>query len=291
MLNHPILCDAFERGDFGRARQHIQLWLDSAKGADFSPLDLSFLSKFAWHTNDWQLRNLAIAHTAGWNQTPQDSIDTREGVCLTYFHIGMAFPEDRTTALEWFDRALAAVPDFLPATVEREILVRGLNRDEQMNALGEELPQLAWRYELAASQLGLPPRMTSAPRPDGPRVGVAIRGKADSRTPALMRWYRWAIGDRPLSICTWDDTDPAVLAALRETCDDVILIPDPEDPGFQNRARQIGLAQTVLAASARRCDLVLMTRTDIVLFRPQLLEGLESLWQQYPIADTRLRGR
>ena len=291
MLNHYALCDAIERGDFRWAREHIQHWLDDTKGADFSPLQLSFLSKFAWHTRDWQMRDLAIAHTADWTLKPNDSIDMREGVGLTYFHIGMAFLPDRTRAFEWLNRALEAIPDLLPAMVERDFILRDLDRNATMHALGEELPHMAWRYELAASELGLPSRGASPPRPDGLRIGIAIRGKADARTPALMRWYRWAIGERPLSICTWDDTDPTIVAELRAVCDEVILIPDPEDPGFQNRARQIGLAQAALAANADRCDLILMTRTDIVLFRPQLLDALEILWQQYPIADSRLRGR
>ena len=177
-----------------------------------------------------------------------------------------------------------------PAWIEHNMITRGLDRNAIMGSLGEDLPYPAWHYELAAAELGFPPDVDTSPQSGKSKGGVGVRGRCDDRTPALMRLYRRAIGTNPLLICTWDHTDPAILTELRNICDEVILIPDLEDPGFRNRARQINLAQALLNACAQSCEMTLMTRTDIALFRPNILTALTALWHQYPTRDDRVHG-
>lgn len=291
MLNRHAAAQAIQRRDFRRALELINLWQDNPGHEGFSPLSMCYAAQYAALAKDVAIRDLAIHHAENWKLSQQDGYDYREGIALTFLYIGLAFLPDHDAATEWLDRALAAVPGLFPATIEREIIRRDLNRDRLFAALGDALPHHAWQYEVAASELGLPTFVTTRPGLDTPAAAVGIRGRCDEHTPALMRLYRRAIGQAPLLICTWDHTPRDILAALSDICDEVVLIPDVDEPGFQNRARQICLAQALLDACASRADLTLMTRTDIALFRPHLLDGLTTLWQQYPIEDDRLAGR
>lgn len=187
-----------------------------------------------------------------------------------------------------FSAALRLAPDFLPARVELELLGAAERRDGLFGALGADLPRQDWRYTLAASELGL----IAAPSSAAQRVAaICIRGLCTPHTPALVRLYRSLNPAARIFLATWSATPAALVEELR-TIAEVILVEDTDNPGVQNRNRQLLLARAVLAA-AREAGFshALLTRSDIALFQPDVLSQLLGLVRHFPVEPGRLLGR
>ncbi len=293
MIPRDVVLRAIRTHDFRESHGILRHWLQDDGGRPLSPLELTYLSSYALRARDMELRSVVHEHARRFAIGPHDGADYREGIALVFFQLGLSFLPDTIQMTEWLEKSLAAVPGFLPAAVELEIIRRGLNREATLRCLAEDVPVGAWQYDSVAAQLSLPGNANlAASNPDpGQVVGLALRGHCSDRTPALLRHYRRAIGDRPFYLSTWKHTDPAILHLARDLCDEVVLLPNVENPGRQNRVRQIVLSQAAVEAAAKKCDFLLLTRTDIAIFRHNFLDTLRAVWHWFPISDNNLRGR
>ena len=187
-----------------------------------------------------------------------------------------------------FAAALELAPDFLPACVELEALRAGHDRAALFAALGVTPRRRDWAYAVAASQLG------ATLGRDGPgreAAAICIRGLCTRETPALVRLYRSLNPQARIFVATWEATPSEIVNGLRQSAE-VILVGDTDNPGVQNRNRQILLARAVLGAARREgFSYALLTRTDIALFQPDVLSSLLNLHQAFPLKPGRLLGR
>lgn len=187
-----------------------------------------------------------------------------------------------------FAAALELAPDFLPARVELETLRGGHDRAALFSSLGMTPRRRDWAYAVAAAQLG------ATLGRDGPgqrAAAICIRGLCTPQTPALVRLYRALNPQARIFVATWEATPPEILEGLRLSAE-VILAADTDNPGVQNRNRQILLARAVLAAARREgFSYALLTRTDIALFQPDVLSSLINLHRAFPVKPGRLLGR
>jgi len=214
--------------------------------------------------------------------------ESYEAVLSAYHLAGLMRLPEPARATDHFEAALAMCPEFLPAKIELEILRSGRDRAKVFGALGVEAPRNDWAYKLAASELGLTPRPPPLGRPAG---AICLRGACTEHTPALVRLYRWLNPTTPIFVATWDDTAPDILAALKDNAQ-LVLAKDPETPGSQNKNRQIVLAKAALSA-VKNADIsyVLLLRTDIALFRREIIKNLEAIYRKFPVAPGVFMGR
>jgi hypothetical protein len=214
--------------------------------------------------------------------------EPHESVVTAHHLAGLMRLPDPPRAIAHFEAALSMTPDFLPAQIELEILRSGRDRARIFGALGVEPPRNDWAYRLAASELGLAPH---APEPDPPQGAICLRGLCTEHTPALVRLYRHLNPTTPIIVATWRDTPLEILQAISENAD-VALAPEPVAPGSQNKNRQIVLARAaLLTAQLANISHALLVRTDIALFRPEIIKNLESTYRSFPSPPGALSGR
>jgi hypothetical protein len=214
--------------------------------------------------------------------------ETHESVLAARHLAGLMRLPDRAHASAHFEAALAMTPTFVPAQIELEILRSGRDRQRIFGALGVETPRLDWAYRLAACELGqASPESDAAPS----KGAICLRGLCTEHTPALVRLYRWLNPKTPIIVATWKDTPLPILQAIGEHAQ-IALAPPPETPGSQNKNRQIVLARAaLLTAQHANMSHVLLTRTDIALFRPEILSNLDSTYRTFPVAPGAASGR
>jgi hypothetical protein len=214
--------------------------------------------------------------------------EPHESVLATYHLAGLMRLSEPARAATHFEAALAMAPAFLPARIELEILRSGRDRNQIFAALGVAPQRTDWGYMLAASQLGLAPTPTQRPPTHG---AICLRGLCTAHTLALVRLYRWLNPKTPIIVATWADTPNQILQAISESAE-VILAPDPETAGSQNKNRQIVLARAALL-TAKRADIshVLLARTDIAMFREEIISNLQSTYELFPVDSDIMAGR
>jgi hypothetical protein len=279
---------ALDAGDIAKARAVITA--KSAEGA-FDPNDMMDhmfrLAVAAADKNEAWLEEAeaCLARTAG-TWTPGGVSD--EVAVVSHHLAGVARLPDVVRARAHFAAALRIAPDFAPTLVEVAILDSGRSRDGVFNSLGVTLPRTAWRYRLAASEMGLP----SAPAGSGAKsTAICIRGLATPATPAVVRLMGALNPGVKIIVATWDHTPAAILEEIARSCE-LITESEPPKAGSQNKNRQIKLAIASLSAAARAgYNYVLLTRTDLALFRPGLAAALAELHRRFPIPANYLTGR
>jgi hypothetical protein len=187
-----------------------------------------------------------------------------------------------------FTAALELAPDFMPARVELEILRGGHDRAALFAGLGAIPPRRNWAYAAVAAQLGA---VLGRDGPGHKAAAICIRGLCTPETPAVVKLYRSLNPQTRIFVATWEATAPEIVAGLRQSAE-VILVGDTDNPGIQNRNRQILLARAVLGAARREgFSYALLTRTDIALFQPDVLSSLLNLHRAFPLKPGRLLGR
>lgn len=187
-----------------------------------------------------------------------------------------------------FAAALELAPDFMPARVELGVLQGGHDRDALFSCLGVTPGRQDRRYTIAAAQMGA---TLARAGPDSAPAAICIRGLCTPETPALIRLYLALNPEARIFVATWEATPPEIVQGLRQSAE-VILVGDTDNPGVQNRNRQLLLARAVLGAAQREgFSYALLTRTDIALFQPNILSSLLSLHRTFPVRPGRLLGR
>lgn len=187
-----------------------------------------------------------------------------------------------------FMAALELAPDFLPARVELEILRTGRDRERLFGALGAAPPREDWRYAVAAAELGAVLAPASAAQS---AAAICLRGLCTPETPALLRLYRALNPQARIFLATWEATAAGLLEELRRHAE-VTLVADTDNPGIQNRNRQLLLSQAVLrAAQAAGFSYALLARSDVALLQPDVLSQLFALHRGFPPPPGRLLGR
>ena len=212
----------------------------------------------------------------------------REATVAAHHLCGLMRLGEPALAAAHFAAALELAPDFLPARLEMEMLRAGRDRDALFASLGVTPRRQDWSYMVAAAQLGA---TLGRAGPGHAAAAICIRGLCTPETPAVIRLYRALNPQARIFLATWETTPPEILADLRQSAE-VILVGDIDNPGIQNRNRQILLARAVLEAAQRaRFSYALLTRTDIALFQPDVLSSLLSLHRAFPVKTGRLLGR
>jgi len=121
-----------------------------------------------------------------------------------------------------------------------------------------------------------------------PRAAVVMQGPPfaqDDFTLETLRLYARNMPGCQLILSTWDDTDPQVLAAVRDIGGTVVLSAKPDYPGLFNINMQlVSAAAGVRRAVADGAEWVLKTRTDQRLHAPDALPFLVALAQAFPVA-------
>lgn len=176
----------------------------------------------------------------------------------------MSGPRRRRLADRIFDRLLIRAVDW-------------------QNRRGQSFLTLHRRPRFAA-EIGTFPEPGIAPAP----VAVVMQGPlhdADDFTLETLRLYARQIPGAHLILSTWEDTDPARLAPIRDLGVTVLLNRKPAYAGLFNVNMQI----TTAAAGVRRAvddgaQWVMKTRTDQRLHAPDLLPFLVRLAQTFPVA-------
>lgn len=212
----------------------------------------------------------------------------REAAVVAHHLCGLMRGDAPDLAAAHFSAALALAPDFLPAQVELEILRNRRPRQALFAALGAPPPREDWRYLLAASELGLD---IGRGGPAQRAAAICLRGLCTPQTPALVRLYRALNPEARIIVATWEQTSAQILEALGSLAE-VVLVPDTDSPGVQNRNRQILLAQAALGAAQRAgLSYALLARADIALFQPDVLSQLLGLLRGLPVGPGRLLHR
>lgn len=109
------------------------------------------------------------------------------------------------------------------------------------------------------------------------RVGIVVRGRVEGAiTHHVCRQFAQDHPDAYLVVSTWKDTALEDIAALEKVCSEVLLLDPPEFPGVQHKNYQIRSAVEGLEACRKAgVERVLLTRTDLFLFAPDLLRTLD----------------
>ncbi|CAN7341740.1 hypothetical protein LJR219_001906 [Phenylobacterium sp. LjRoot219] len=286
---HFKAAEALAARDIAAARTH---YLSGAALGMFdqdNPRDHALRLAVAHHDgNQVWLAEAEASLARNRHRWPAGSVE-REATVAAHHLCGLMRLGEPQMAAGHFAAALELAAGFLPARVELEILRTGRDRQALFASLGAVPDRQDWRYALAASELGA----TLGPVSDGETAAAAIclRGLCTPETPALVRLYRALNPSARIFVATWEQTPPDLVAALRDSAE-VVLVPDTDRPGRQNRNRQLLLARAVLAAAQREGkSYVLLTRTDLALFQPGILSSLLALHRTFPVRPGRLFGR
>ena len=119
------------------------------------------------------------------------------------------------------------------------------------------------------------PAERKAPRQS--RLGIVVRGRVEGATTIqVCRQFAKDYPDAYLVASTWKSTAPEDVAALEKVCSEVLLLDTPALPGVQHKNYQIRSAVDGLAACRKAgVERVLLTRTDLFLFAPDLLRTFD----------------
>ena len=130
--------------------------------------------------------------------------------------------------------------------------------------------------------LAMLPTERRAPRKS--RYGIVVRGRVEgSMTIQVCQQFAKDYPDAYLVAATWNDTAPEYVAALEKVCSEVLLLDPPELPGVQHKNYQIRSAVEGMTACRKAgVERVLLTRTDLFLFAPDLLRTLDSYRENFP---------
>jgi hypothetical protein len=289
------LSEAIQAGDMGLARE-ICIRASAEEPPEFDqdrPIDHAM--RLAVAQADHNLAWLEEAEAFLATHAREDQIGEwqpgsvpHEAILAIRHLAGLIRLEDPPRAAAHFHAALALRPDFLPAKVELEILTSGRDRKHIFGALGVDAPRTDWGYMLAASELGMAP-LTQGGRP--PPGAICLRGLCTESTPALVRLYRWLNPTTPIIVATWPDTPPDILQAM-STWAHVVLAPPPKEAGSQNKNRQIVLARAaLLTAKQAGISHVLLVRTDISLFKIDIIKNLHSVYCSFQAEPAAKAGR
>ncbi|MCC5960674.1 MAG: hypothetical protein JJU08_15185 [Rhodobacteraceae bacterium] len=120
-----------------------------------------------------------------------------------------------------------------------------------------------------------------------PRAAVVMQGPpfmADDFTLETLRLYTRSMRDCQLILSTWDDTDPAFLAAARDLGVTVVLSRKPDYAGLFNINMQlVSAAAGVERAVQDGAEWVMKTRTDQRLYAPDVLPFLVAVAQGFAV--------
>jgi hypothetical protein len=110
------------------------------------------------------------------------------------------------------------------------------------------------------------------------RLGIVVRGRVEGTTTIqVCRQFAKDYPDAYLVASTWKDTAPEDVAALEKVCSEVLLLDTPELPGVQHKNYQIRSAAAGMEACRKAgVERVLLTRSDLFLFAPDLLRTFDS---------------
>jgi hypothetical protein len=284
------LAGALEAGDMDQARQ-ICIRVSTQAPVTFNqdgPFDHAMRLVVAKADNNLIWLEEAEAFLAASAGRWKADTEVHESVVTAYYLAGVMRLPDPRRAMAHFESALSMAPDFLPAKIELEILRSGRDRGRIFGALGVEAPRTPWAYKLAASELGMAPH---APIPAPPQGAICLRGLCTEHTPALVKLYRWLNPTTPIFVATWRDTPREILQAISENAH-VALAPEPEIAGSQNKNRQIVLARAaLLTAKFANISHALLVRTDMALFRAEIISNLESTYRSFPSPPSASSGR
>ncbi len=286
---HFKVAEAYAQGDFDEARRYcVEASPYPVLFDPDTPQDHALRLVTARRDGDraWLAEaEASLARNRG--RWPRGSVQ-HEAAVAAHHLCGLMRLAEPAQAAAHFAAALELAPAFRPSGLELEILRSGRDRAALTGALGLEPPRQDWAYAVAASELGL------ALAPQGPQetaAAICLRGLCTPQTPALVRLYRTLNPRAKIFVATWEATPPELVEALGATAE-VVLVADTDNPGVQNRNRQMLLARAVLAAAARdQFAYVLLSRTDIALFQPDVLCALLALHARFPARPGRLLGR
>ncbi len=130
-------------------------------------------------------------------------------------------------------------------------------------------------------------RHLSRESPGPPRLigneAIVIRGGMDPSYVDVVRHYRAAHPNTFIILSTWNDTPEQLIGAVAEHVDDLVLNVRPPLPGKSNLNYQIVCAGNgVIRAKELGAKRILLTRTDVALLRPHLLNDLRALYSDHP---------
>jgi hypothetical protein len=285
---HYQVCDAIAVNDVARAREICDAAM--ASGVAFRedhPIDRAVRLLVASQTDNRAELEEVEASLDRHADLPILEEMANDGRVAAFFLAGlMRLADDHARAATHFEAALQSRPGFIPARVELECIRRGVDRQLLFGALGEDVPRADWRYLLAASELGL----ESPVEPVETKAVICMRGICTPHTAAMVRLYGWLNPGVTIILATWEHTPPEILGSLMGLAN-VVVIDEPEKPGSQNKNRQMMLARAALTLAIGHCEHVLMVRTDIALFAPNIASSLTALHSAYPVADAQMQGR
>ena len=124
------------------------------------------------------------------------------------------------------------------------------------------------------------------------RHGIVVRGRVEgASTIQICRQFAQDYPDAYLVASTWKDTAPDDVAALEKVCSKVLLLDPPAFPGVQHKNYQVRSAVEGMAACREAgVERVLLTRTDLFLFSPDLLRTLDRYREAFPADVARQYG-
>lgn len=129
---------------------------------------------------------------------------------------------------------------------------------------------------------------------DANNTGIVVQGLfEDDLTIPLIRRFRELYPKTKLVLSTWDTTSEAALEYVRQFVDEIVLLPDLENPGHHNRNRQSFTTQEGLKViKALGCTHALKVRSDVLICEDAFLKPLSDLWARYPVgSSTSAKGR
>jgi hypothetical protein len=128
-------------------------------------------------------------------------------------------------------------------------------------------------------------RVSTTPPPA--QTAVVMQGPIITEgdfTLETVRLYKKIFPGMRLVLSTWDDTDPAILAPLRECNIELVLNTKPPHAGISNVNLQIfSTTQGLHKAQELGAEYVLKTRTDQRLYAPDTLAYLHGLLKTFPL--------
>ncbi len=111
---------------------------------------------------------------------------------------------------------------------------------------------------------------------------IVIRGGLDESLTDMVKQYRALHPEAFVILSTWADTAEAVLQTVGAYVDDIVLNARPPISGVHNINYQIVCAANgVKRAVELGAERVLLTRTDIALLRPDVLEKMREELHAY----------
>ncbi|MBL8629605.1 MAG: hypothetical protein JNM81_08260, partial [Rhodospirillaceae bacterium] len=165
--------------------------------------------------------------------------------------------------------------------VRLKMVPQALRVLSQVNALALGSDHKAQKEALERAVVDYIPRVDAlAAMPPGPQRSpgaeiIVVRGAVDALIAPVVKHYRAAHPGVFLILSTWANTETAVLADVAPYFDDVVLNQRPKSAGVNNINFQLACAVNgVNRARDLGAQRIMVTRTDIALLRPNLLDEL-----------------